>query len=92
MSVSYDRNLWCLTGLFVSSRFHQEVLSILTSTLLYVCVCIRSKYFKIATDRPIPGVPKKYTSLKPYIFVLRTHKTLNCMSSVRQDLNLNFET
>ena len=32
---------------------------------------------------------KMYTSLKSY--VLRTHKSLNCVSLVRQDLNLNFE-
>ena len=39
----------------------------------------------------ILGVPKKYTSLKSYIFVLRIDKSLNFVS-VRQDLNLNFET
>ena len=35
---------------------------------------------------------KKYTSLKSYIFVLRTEKSLNCVLFVRQNLNLNFET
>ena len=35
---------------------------------------------------------KKYTSLKSYSFVLRTDKSLNCVSFVIQGLNLNFET
>ena len=35
---------------------------------------------------------KKYTSLKSYIFVLRTDKSQNFVSFVRQDFNLNFET
>ena len=39
------------------------------------------------------GCPrKKYTSLKSYIFFLRTDNSLNFVSFVRQDLNLNFET
>ena len=41
----------------------------------------------------IPGVSKKRnTILKPCIFVLKTVKSLYCVSFVRQDLNLNFET
>ena len=36
--------------------------------------------------------PEKYTSLKSYIFVLRTVKSLNCVLLVRQNLNLKFET
>ena len=41
----------------------------------------------------LQGVPqKKYASLKSYIFVLTTDKSLNCASFVRQDLNLNIET
>ena len=38
------------------------------------------------------GVPKKYTDLKSYIFVLRTNKSLTFVSFVGQDLSLNFET
>ena len=39
------------------------------------------------------GCPKKkYTSLKSYIFVLRTDKSLNYVSFIRQDFNLNYET
>ena len=43
----------------------------------------------------IPGVPKKYTSLKVIsfkFFLLRMDKSQNFVSFVRQDLNLNFET
>ena len=40
----------------------------------------------------LPGVPKKYTSLKSHIFELRTDKSLNFVPLVRQDLNLNFES
>ena len=32
---------------------------------------------------------KKYTSIKSYIFVLRTNKSLNCASFVRQGFKLN---
>ena len=44
------------------------------------------------SDIYVRGIPKKYTSLKSYIFVLRTDKSLNFVLFVRQDLNLNFET
>ena len=38
------------------------------------------------------GCPqKKHTSLKSYIFVLRTDKSLNCVSFFRHEFNLNFE-
>ena len=47
----------------------------------------------LACLREYTGCPKKkYTSLKSYIFVLRTNKSLNVVSFVRQDLNLNFES
>ena len=39
----------------------------------------------------IPGVPKKYTSLKSKIFVLRTDQAAKLVSFVRQVLNLDFE-
>ena len=42
--------------------------------------------------KTLPSVPKKYTNLKSYAFVLRTDKSLNFVSFVSQDLNLNFET
>ena len=38
------------------------------------------------------GCPKKVHKFKSYIFVLRTDKSLNCVSFVRQNFNLNFET
>ena len=45
------------------------------------------------TSPKTTGCPrKKYTSLKSYIFVLRADKSLNFVLSVRQDLNLNFES
>ena len=39
----------------------------------------------------IPGVPKKYTSLKSKIFVLITDQSVKLVSFVRQVLNLDFD-
>ena len=60
----------------------------------YIYIYYFSTYHLWLTShlRSILDVPKKYTSLKSYIFVLRTDKSLNFVSFVRQDLNLNFDT
>ena len=40
----------------------------------------------------IPGVPRKYISLKSKIFVLRSDQSVKLTSFVRQVLNLDFDT
>ena len=48
---------------------------------------IRLEKTWMAVRPQVLGIPKKYTSLKLYIFVPRTDKSLNFISVVRQDLD-----
>ena len=42
--------------------------------------------------RVLPGVPKKYTSLKQKLFVLGTDQSVKLVSFIKQALNLDFDT
>ena len=87
-----DSDLFC---------FRHEVMLLLLITTgqnrsKYKFSLISKAYFsranKVILPKTVPGVPKKYISLKSKTFVLRTDQSIKLVSFVKEVLNLDFDT